>query len=75
MYDNNSVSIEGINAEGLCAMKGMISPEGRLKYAGDVAQKLWANVSVKSLSRADSVTLWTAAHQAPPSVGFSRQEY
>ena len=21
------------------------------------------------------VTLWTAAHQAPPSMGFSRQEY
>ena len=23
----------------------------------------------------DSVMLWTVAHQAPPSVGFSRQEY
>ena len=23
----------------------------------------------------DSVTPWTAAHQAPPSMGFSRQEY
>ena len=23
----------------------------------------------------DSVTLWTIAHQAPPSMGFSRQEY
>ena len=23
----------------------------------------------------DSVTLWTVAHQAPPSMGFSRQEY
>ena len=23
----------------------------------------------------DSVTLWTAAHQAPLSIGFSRQEY
>ena len=23
----------------------------------------------------DSETLWTAAHQAPPSTGFSRQEY
>ena len=23
----------------------------------------------------DSVTLWTVAHQAPPSLGFSRQEH
>ena len=33
-------------------------------------------VKVKSLSRArPSVTPWTAAYQAPPSMGFSRQEY
>ena len=33
-------------------------------------------VKVKSLSRVQpSATLWTAAHQAPPSMGFSRQEY
>ena len=33
-------------------------------------------VKVKSLSRVQpSVTPWTAAHQAPPSMGFSRQEY
>ena len=33
-------------------------------------------VKVKSLSRVWlSVTPWTAAHQAPPSMGFSRQEY
>ena len=33
-------------------------------------------VKVKSLSRARLlVTPWTAAHQAPPSMGFSRQEY
>ena len=32
-------------------------------------------VKVKSLSRVrPSATPWTAAHQAPPSVGFSRQE-
>ena len=31
---------------------------------------------VKSLSRVQlSATPWTAAHQAPPSMGFSRQEY
>ena len=33
-------------------------------------------VKVRSLSRVwPSVTAWTAAHQAPPSMGFSRQEY
>ena len=33
-------------------------------------------VKVKSLSRARLLaTPWTAAHQAPPSMGFSRQEY
>ena len=33
-------------------------------------------VKVKSLSRArPSATPWTAAFQAPPSMGFSRQEY
>ena len=31
---------------------------------------------MKSLSRVRLLaTLWTAAHQAPPSMGFSRQEY
>ena len=33
-------------------------------------------VKVKSLSRVRLFeTPWTAAHQAPPSMGFSRQEY
>ena len=33
-------------------------------------------VKVKSLSRVRPLaTTWTAAHQAPPSMGFSRQEY
>ena len=33
-------------------------------------------VKVKSLSRIRLLaTAWTAAHQAPPSMGFSRQEY
>ena len=33
-------------------------------------------VKVKSLSRARLlVTPWTAAYQAPPPMGFSRQEY
>ena len=33
-------------------------------------------VKVKSLSLVQLfATLWTVAHQAPPSMGFSRQEY
>ena len=33
-------------------------------------------MKVKSLSRVQLfATPWTAAHQAPPSMGFSRQEY
>ena len=33
-------------------------------------------VKVKSLSRVRLLaTQWTAAYQAPPSMGFSRQEY
>ena len=33
-------------------------------------------MKVKSLSRMQLLaTPWTAAHQAPPSIGFSRQEY
>ena len=36
----------------------------------------WVKVKVKLLSRVRLlVTPWTAAYQAPPSMGFSRQEY
>ena len=36
----------------------------------------WKKVKVKSLSLIRLfATLWTVAHQAPPSMGFSRQEY
>ena len=36
----------------------------------------WVKVKVKSLSRVRLfATPWTAAYQAPPSVGISRQEY
>ena len=38
--------------------------------------KVKSESKVKSLSRVQlSVTPWTAAYQAPPSMGFSRQEY
>ena len=37
---------------------------------------LFQCVKVKSLSRVRLLVIpWTAAHQAPPSMGFSRQEY
>ena len=36
--------------------------------------KLTVKVKVKSLSPLFA-TPWTVAHQAPPSMGFSRQEY
>ena len=37
---------------------------------------LSSKVKVKSLSRAQLLGIpWTAAYQAPPSMGFSRQEY
>ena len=40
------------------------------------ASLLKENVKVKLLSRVRLfVTPWAAAHQAPPSMGFSRQEY
>ena len=39
-------------------------------------QCMKVKVKLKSLSRVRlSATPWPAAHQAPPSVGFSRQEY
>ena len=39
-------------------------------------RKQQKKVKVKSLSRLRlSATLWTVAYQAPPSTGFSRQEY
>ena len=39
-------------------------------------QCIKVKVKVKSLSRVQLLgTPWTAAHQAPPSMGFSRQEY
>ena len=38
--------------------------------------KFWKWKKVKSLSRIQLfATLWTVAHQAPPPMGFSRQEY
>ena len=48
-----------------------------LKWVAIPFSNAWKwNVKVKSLSRVwPSATPWTAAFQAPPSMGFSRQEY
>ena len=48
-----------------------------LEWVAVSFSKAWKwKVKVKSLSRVRLLTTpWTAAHQAPPSVGFSRQEY
>ena len=40
------------------------------------SSRVWSEVKVKSLSHVWLfATLWTVAHQAPLSMGFSRQEY
>ena len=42
----------------------------------DEVARIHRKVKVKSLSRVRLfATLWTVAHQAPLSMGFSRQEY
>ena len=48
-----------------------------LEWVAISSSNAWKwRVKVKSLSRVQLLaTPWTAAHQAPPSVGFSRQEY
>ena len=50
---------------------------GTLEWVAISFSNAWKwKVKVKSLSRVrPSGTPWTAAHQAPPSMGFSRQEY
>ena len=48
-----------------------------LEWVAISSSNTWKwKVKVKSLNRVGLlVTPWTAAHQAPPSMGFSRQEY
>ena len=48
-----------------------------LEWVAMSSSNAWKwNVKVKSLSRVQLLaTPWTAAYQAPPSMGFSRQEY
>ena len=48
-----------------------------LEWVAIAFSNAWkGKVKVKTLSRVRLLTTpWTAAHQAPPSMGFSRQEY
>ena len=48
-----------------------------LEWVAILFSNAWKwKVKVKSLSHVRLLaTTWTAAHQAPPSMGFSRQEY
>ena len=47
-----------------------------LPHKGFLGIKMWHEREVKSLSRVRLfATPGTVAHQAPPSMGFSRQEY
>ena len=52
------------------------SPVPGILHAGVGCHFLLQCVKVRSLSRVQpSATPWTAAYQAPPSMGFFRQEY
>ena len=55
---------------------GILQPRA-LEWVAISFSNTWKwKVKVKSLSRVRLLaTPWTAAHQAPPSMGFSRQEY
>ena len=60
-------------------MAGMLRAQAGLHWLVDWLSGLWGGsdqVKVKSLSRIRLfVTSWSVAHQAPPSNGFSSQEY
>ena len=57
------------------AIPGILQPR-TLEWVAISFSSVWKwKVNVKSLSRVRLLaTLWTAAYQAPPSMGFSRQE-
>ena len=50
--------------------------DGNVNWYSHYGEQYKVKVKVKSLSRVRFfVNAWTVAHQAPPSMGFSRQEY
>ena len=61
---------------GILPIPGVLHPR-TLEWVAISFSNAWkSKVKVKSLSRVwPSATPWTAAFQAPPSMGFSRQEY
>ena len=62
-------------ADSLLPGKPPIKPAAAAAAAAAKALQSCPTLKVKSLSRVRLLaTPWTAAHQAPPSVGFSRQE-
>ena len=73
-----------------CAMQGLVPWPGMESVLGARSLTCWTNREVPSMSlncpylsihpclcsvMSDSATLWTVAHQAPLSMGFSRQKY
>ena len=55
---------------------GLDEAQAGIKIAGELSSTSDTQVKVKSLSRVRLfATPWTVAYQAPPSMGFSRQEY
>ena len=61
---------------------GLADASGRSKARREDLGRVWCHSHVLLLLlllsasvASDSATLWTVAHQAPLSVGFSRQEY
>ena len=89
VYDNNHNSDKEIHLKSHLTLCDPIdgSPPGSsipgilqartLEWVAISFYNAWKwKVKVKSLSRVRLLaTPWTAAHQAPPSMGFSRQEY
>ena len=56
--------------------RGIMVTSGNLGTSSLEMSTVGLKVKVKSLSRVRLfATPWTVAHQAPPSMGFSRQEY
>ena len=60
----------------LCREKGILADVIKLRVLGGEIVLDYLKVKVRSLSHVRLfATPWTVAYQAPPSMGFSRQEY
>ena len=69
-------SIHGILQARVLEWGAIAFSEVRMRPFSIICQQMEAISSVQSLGRVRLfATPWTAAHQAPPSMGFSRQEY